>query len=135
MWITRLFENYFDVERAYFKKTKIFPIMHTVVIRREVYETNRWIAQSLMKAFNASKLIACQDLQETAALKTMLPWLIHHVEDVKKELGDDWWSYGVERNKNTLETFLRYHYEQGLSKKILSIADLFAPESLEEFKI
>jgi 4,5-dihydroxyphthalate decarboxylase len=133
--ITRLFENYFDVERAYFKKTKIFPIMHTVVIRREVYETNRWIAQSLMKAFNASKLIACQDLQETAALKTMLPWLIHHVEDVKKELGDDWWSYGVERNKNTLETFLRYHYEQGLSKKILSIADLFAPESLEEFKI
>jgi len=133
--VKRLFENYVDVERAYYRETGIFPIMHTVVIRREVYEANRWIAQSLTKAFIAAQRKTYEDLYETAALKAMLPWLTAHVEDARREFGDDWWSYGLEKNRKTLETFTRYHHEQGLSPRKLGVSELFAPESLEAFKI
>ena len=133
--VKRLFENYVDVERAYYRETGIFPIMHTVVIRREVYEANRWIAQSLTKAFIEAQRRTYDDLYETAALKAMLPWLTAHVEDARREFGDDWWSYGLEKNRKTLETFTRYHHEQGLSPRQLDVAELFAPESREAFKI
>ena len=133
--VKRLFENHVDVERQYFRSTGIFPIMHVVAIRREVYEANRWVAQSLTKAFVQAQQRTYQDLNETAALKAMLPWLNAHVEDARHEMGDDFWPYGLERNRKTLETFLRYHFEQGLSKRQLSPDELFAPESLESFKI
>ena len=133
--VVRLFNDYEVVERNYFRQTGIFPIMHVVVIRRDIYESNRWIAQSLTKAFLEAKKIAYKDLEETAALKTMLPWLTAHVEDAKKEFGLDWWSYGLEGNFNNLDTFTRYHFEQGLSSRKLEVKDLFAPEALEAFKI
>jgi 4,5-dihydroxyphthalate decarboxylase len=133
--VKRLFENYQEVERNYYRETKIFPIMHTVVVRREVYEANRWIAQSLTKAFIESQKMTYEALNETAALKTMLPHLTAQVEETKREFGDDWWPYGLEKNVKTLETFTRYHHEQGLSPKKLNVQDLFAPESLEAFKI
>ena len=133
--VKRLFENYVDVERAYFRSSGIFPIMHVVAIRRDVYEANRWVAQSLYKAFVEAQRRTYADLQDTAALKAMLPWLTAHVEDARREMGDDFWPYGLERNRQTLETFLRYHHEQGLSKRLLSVDELFAPESLEAFKI
>jgi len=133
--VKRLFENYAEVERAYWRDTGIFPIMHVIVMRRDVYEANRWIAQSLTKAFYESQRRAYEDLAETAAHKTMLPWLVEHVEEARREMGDDWWPYGLERNRKTLETFTRYHFEQGLSKRQLALDELFAPESLEAFKI
>ena len=133
--VTRLFQNYKDVEQQYFRDTGIFPIMHTVVIRREVYEQNRWVAQALFKAFAAAQTRAYQDLHVTAALKAMLPWLTAHVEETRSLMGDDYWSYGFARNKPTLETFLRYHHEQGLSKRMLTPEELFAPEAMESFKI
>ena len=113
----------------------MFPIMHTVAIRRDVYEANRWVARSMMKALEESQRRAYDDLCETAALKTMLPWLTSHVEQVKAEMGDDYWPYGFEKNITTLKTFLRYHFEQGLSKRLLTPEELFAPESLEAFVI
>ena len=124
-----------EVERDYFRKTGIFPIMHTVAIRREVYEDNRWIAQSLFKAFLEAQRRTYEDLRETAALKAMLPWLNADMERRAREMGDDYWPYGLERNRETLATFLRYHYEQGLSKRLLKPEELFAPETLESFKI
>jgi len=133
--VRRLFEDYVDVERDYYRSTGLFPIMHTVAIRREVYEANRWVAQSLYKAFVESQRRTYLDLQESAALKAMLPWLTAHVEEARKEMGDDYWPYGLERNRKTLETFLRYSFEQGLSKRQLAPDELFAPESLESFKI
>lgn len=133
--VKRLFEDYEPVERDYFKTTGIFPIMHTVAIRRDVYEANRWVAQSLMKALIESQRRAYDDLYETAALKTMLPWLTAHVEQVRLEMGDDYWPYGFEKNEATLRTFLRYHFEQGLSPHLREPRELFAPESLESFKI
>lgn len=133
--VKRLFEDYPEVERRYYRETGIFPIMHTVAIRREVYEQNRWVAQSLTKAFVESQRRCYEDLQETAALKAMLPWLTAHLEEARREMGDDYWPYGLERNRKTLETFLRYHHEQGLSPRLLTPDELFAPEALESFKI
>jgi 4,5-dihydroxyphthalate decarboxylase len=133
--VKRLFESYVEVERAYYRKTKIFPIMHAIAIRREVYEQNPWIAMSLYKAFAQSQKIAYEELYETAALRTMLPWMIAEIEDVRRDMGHDWWPYGYEPNRAVLDTFLRYHHEQGLSKRRLEAKDLFAPESLEAFKI
>ena len=133
--VKRLFENYVEVERAYFRKTKIFPIMHTVVLRRELYEAHPWIAQSLMKAFVEAKRRAQENLYVVAAIKTMLPWQIAYVEETRREMGEDWWPYGFAENRHVLETFLRYHHEQGLSPKRLKPEDLFAPETFEAFKI
>jgi 4,5-dihydroxyphthalate decarboxylase len=133
--VRRLFENFVEVEKQYFRDTGIFPIMHTVAIRRDVYEANRWVAQSLYKAFVEAQRSNYRDLCETAALKASLPWLTAHVEEARALMGDDYWPYGFGKNRNTLETFLRYHHEQGLSKRRLEPEELFAPEALEAFKI
>ena len=133
--VVRLFENYAEVERAYWRETKRFPIMHIVAMRREVYEANRWIAGSLMKALVESQRRTYAALRETAALKTMLPWLNAHVDDTVREMGEDYWPYGLHKNVETLQTFLRYHHEQGLSKRLVKPEELFAPETLESFKI
>ncbi|MPS25459.1 ABC transporter substrate-binding protein [Pigmentiphaga sp.] len=133
--VTRLFPDFEAVEREYFRSTGIFPIMHTLVIRREIYEANRWVAQSLYKAFAQAQQVAYQNLRETAALKIMHPWLLGNMEAVVKEMGEDFWAYGFENNRKTLETFLRYHHQGGLSKKLLAPEDLFAPETFEAFKI
>ena len=133
--VVRLFPDYQPVEQEYYARTKIFPIMHTVVIRREVYDKYSWVVQSLYKALVLAQREVYQDLYQTAALKYMLPWLIRHVEETRATMGDDFWPYGFEPNVHTLSTFLRYSYEQGLSKRLLTPKELFAPESLESFKI
>jgi 4,5-dihydroxyphthalate decarboxylase len=133
--VRRLFPEYHTVEQDYYKKTKIFPIMHVVAIRRDVYEKNPWVAQSLLKAFVAAQKEAYQDLRETAALKTMLPWAVRHMEETEALLGRDFWPYGLDGNEHGLSTFLRYSFEQGLSKRQLTPREIFAPESLESFKI
>jgi 4,5-dihydroxyphthalate decarboxylase len=133
--VKRLFEDYMEVEQAYFRKTRIFPIMHTVAIRRRLYEKHPWVAMSLYKAFAQAQRETYEDLYVTAALKAMLPWLTRHVEDARALMGDDFWPYGFAANRETLATFLRYHHEQGLSPKRLAPEDLFAPETLESFRI
>jgi 4,5-dihydroxyphthalate decarboxylase len=133
--VKRLFEDYMPVEQAYYRKTGIFPAMHTVAIRRSLYEQYPWIAMSLYKAFVAAQRETYADLYVTAALKTMLPWLTRHVEDARALMGDDFWPYGFAPNRATLATFLRYHHEQGLSKRLLTPEELFAPETLESFVI
>lgn len=133
--VKRLFEDFATTERAYFGRTGIFPIMHTVVIRRDVYKRERWVAQSLYKAFRAAQQETYADLSQTAALKTMLPWLTAHVEQTRRDMGEDFWPYGIERNRGTLSTFLRYSCEQGLAKAVLEPERLFAPEALESFRI
>lgn len=134
--VARLFEDYREIEKQYFKKTGIFPIMHTVIIRRSIYERNPWVAINLYKAFCQAKDIATRSYTETAALSVTLPWINAEVESTKNVLGEDWWPYGVVKNRKTLETFLRYHLEQGLSAKPMTLEELFAPETLDdEFKI
>lgn len=133
--VRRLFPDYPSVEREYYERTKIFPIMHVLAMRREVYEKNRWVAMSLYKAFIAAQKEAYEDLHEVAALKTMLPWVAAEVEKTEYLMGRDFWPYGLEQNVRTLDTFLRYSYQQGLSRRQLQARELFAPETFESFKI
>jgi 4,5-dihydroxyphthalate decarboxylase len=133
--VRRLFSDYKAVEQEYFRNTRIFPIMHTVVIRREIYQRHRWVAQSLYKAFATAQRVIYDDLIETSALKTMLPWLVAHVEETRSVMGQEFWPYGAEPNRKTLETFLRYSHQQGLARAVLDIERLFAPEALEAFTI
>jgi 4,5-dihydroxyphthalate decarboxylase len=133
--VKRLFPDYVEREKQYYKRTRIFPIMHTVVIRRDVYAKNPWVAQALYKAFVASKKIAMDMYAQTAAMSSMLPWSPAAAEEARAEMGDDWWPYGLAPNRHVLETFLRYHHEQGLSKRLFKPEELFAKETLEAFKI
>jgi 4,5-dihydroxyphthalate decarboxylase len=133
--VRRLWEDYVPVERAYYERTGIFPIMHVVVIRRDVYEANRWLATALFKAFKATQAIAYDDLQVTAALKTMLPWAVAEEERTRALMGADFWPYGFAANEHVLDVFARYHHEQGLSPRRREPRELFAPEALESFTI
>ena len=134
--VCRLFENYYETEVDYFKRTRIFPIMHVLAIRKKIYEKNPWIAQSLQKAMIKAQRKCYEDMREAAAMKYMLPWLQYHEQRTREIMGDDFWPYGLGReNRHVLETFLRYSYEQGMSKRLLNPEELFVPESLETFKI
>ncbi|MBL4646337.1 MAG: ABC transporter substrate-binding protein [Rhizobiales bacterium] len=133
--VRRLFPDFVDVEKAYWRDTGIFPIMHVIGIRRDVYESNRWIAMNLYEAFCEAQQLCYEGLRETAALKGMLPWFNANVEEAFALMGDDFWPYGLEKNRATLETFLRYHHEQGLSKRLIGMEEMFAPETLEKFVI
>jgi 4,5-dihydroxyphthalate decarboxylase len=134
--ITRLIPDFARVEKDYYRRTKIFPIMHTVALREDFYEKHPWVAQSLYKAFAQSKQI-CQDaMYEFSALKYMLAWSIAEMEE-ERELfgGGELWPYGLETNRHVLETLVQYAHEQGLIKSRLELKSLFAPNTLEEFKI
>ena len=133
--VARLWPNYPEIERDYYRRTGIFPIMHPIVIRRDVYEKNRWLAQSLSKAFMESKALCQRELGSQSALKSMLPWLIRELEDTVKFMGEDYWPYGLESNRKTLETFIAYTVEQGLAESPVSVGDLFAPETLDTARI
>jgi 4,5-dihydroxyphthalate decarboxylase len=133
--VKRLFPDYVAAEKAYYAKTRIFPIMHTVVIRRDLYEKHPWVAQSLYKALEESKALALAMLKQTAAMPAMLPWLVPQVEEARSLMGEDWWPYGLAANRHVLDTFLRYHHEQGLSRRRLQPEEIFAQETLEAFKI
>ncbi|MES3636589.1 ABC transporter substrate-binding protein [Mycobacterium intracellulare] len=130
--IRRLIANVGDVERAYARETGIFPIMHTLVLRREIYIEAPWIARELLLACTAAKDAAMNRFTETAALNCMLPWSHDHAEEASNLLGADWWPYGVAANEATLSTFLRYSYEQGLAAKVYRPQELFAAETQEE---
>jgi 4,5-dihydroxyphthalate decarboxylase len=129
--VRRVFPDVIAAEKEYYAATGIFPVMHVVVIRRDVYDRHRWVAQSLYKALLAARDAAYENLYDTSALRFMLPWLTPQLEEARALLGRDYWSYGVEGNRETLETFLRYHHEQGLSSRRWRPEEIFAPESLE----
>jgi 4,5-dihydroxyphthalate decarboxylase len=133
--VRRLFPDFVAVEQDYYRRTGLFPIMHVIAIRRPVYEANRWIARSLYKAFCEAQAVTYAALSVTSAMTTMLPWQVAAVEEARGLLGDEWWPYGLARNRAVLDTFLRYHHDQGLSPRRLQPEELFAPETLDAFKI
>ncbi len=133
--VKRLFPNFREVEKDYYRRTKIFPIMHTVALREEVYEKYPWVAQSLCKAFSEAKKICEETMYKYSALKYMLAWSVAEMEEEKEIFGENLWPYGLEANRHVLETLVQYAHEQGLIKRKLDLKDLFAPNTLEEFKI
>ena len=106
---------------------KIFPIMHTVVVREDVHRAHPWVAKSIYRAFCEARALAIDGLYDTDALRVALPWLIDHVEETWRVFGKNFWAYGLEPNRPTFEAIGRYVYEQGLSPRIVSADELFLP--------
>ncbi|MFQ5914214.1 MAG: ABC transporter substrate-binding protein [Nitrospinota bacterium] len=133
--VGRLFPDYRPVEEDYFRRTGIFPIMHTLVIRRDVYDKNPWLAQSLLQAFRRAKEEVVEALSDPGWLVCTLPWSVAELEATRRFMGDDFWPYGVEPNRKTLETFCQYAFEQGLTPRRLALEELFAPNTAEDWKL
>jgi 4,5-dihydroxyphthalate decarboxylase len=125
--IVRLFPNFREVELDYYRRTKIFPIMHLVAIKRSTYEKNPFIATSLYDAFCQSKDRALGKMKETGALRYMLPWLGSDLDEIEDVFGGDPWPYGIEPNRPTLEALVQYLAEQHLIAKPIPIEQLFVP--------
>ena len=124
--MARLFPDYRAVERDYFARTGIFPIMHTLVIREDVYAANPWIAESLCKACLASKRLANERMRFSGALRYMLPWLFEDLDEIDEIFRGDPFVYGMEPNRATLETLLRYLREQAFIGQTPELDELFA---------
>jgi 4,5-dihydroxyphthalate decarboxylase len=129
--VGRLFPNYRQAETDYYRRTGIFPIMHTVVVKRSVYEQHPWVAHSLFQGFARAKAMARHLLSRQGAAYTMLPWLWDDLENVRAALGDDPFPYGLGPNRAQLETFLRHNHEHGLLARPLTVDELFPPETAE----
>ena len=133
--VDRLFPDFRAAESQYWRDTGIFPIMHVLVIRADVYRRDRWVARSLLEAFAKAREIALSGLDETAALRYMLPWLPDDVARVQQVLGRDYWTYGLAGNEAALAALTRYSFEQGLIPRPYEPRELFVPEVLEETRI
>ena len=133
--VVRLFENFREVEAAYFKSTRIFPIMHLIGIRKTLLEAHPWLAVSAYKAFLSAKEIAIREMRQAGVHMVTLPWVYQEVLAAEELLGKDYWSYGVEANRPALEAMTRYSYTQGLAQRKLSPEELFHPGTLELSKV
>jgi 4,5-dihydroxyphthalate decarboxylase len=125
--VARLFPNYREVEKEFYSQTGIFPIMHLVAIRREVYEKNPWIAGNLYRAFVDSKNWALARMRFSGSQCYMLPWQFADVDEIDDVFGGDPWPYGIEPNRPTLEALLQYMVEQHFIAKTLASEELFVP--------
>src|SRR5262249_18021503 len=132
--VARLFPDYPAVEADYYRRTGIFPIMHLVVLRRDVYEQAPWVARSLQKAFTRAKQIAIQRLtsSDEGPVYCALPWLHHHTQETLRLMGPDYWPYGLQRNRQVLELAAQHAHEQGLLAQPIRVDELFAPETHQD---
>jgi 4,5-dihydroxyphthalate decarboxylase len=119
----------------YYRRTRIFPIMHVVGIRRALVAQHPWLPVAVYKAFDAAKTLALERLADPSAPKASLPFLEEQIAAAQQLMGRDYWPYGVAANRATLEAFLAHHHEQGLSRRQLAVEDLFAPTTYEMHKI
>ena len=125
--IQRLFPNFREVEADNFKRTKIFPIMHVLAIKRSVYEKYPFVATSLYNACVESRALALQKARDVGALRYMLPWLVADFHEIDEVFGKDFWPYGVEENRPTLEALVTYLHEQAMIPKKIPIEEIFVP--------
>jgi len=133
--IGRLFPNYRQVEREYYKKTKMFPIMHLMGVRKSLAEQYPWLPGSLYKAFLKAKAIALKEVGELAALNVTLPWVEAETLDTIDLMGKDYWRYGIQECAHEIEALTRYSYSQGISVRKLTAEDIFAKSTFEISKI
>ena len=133
--IEPLFDDGPAEEAAYFEKTGIFPIMHTLAIRRDVYEANRWLAQNVYGAFLEARERSLARIFDRQTSRFMVPWMVDYAEEKRDQLGKDFYPYGVEENRHTLEVYLRWCFEQGIAKRALTPDELFAPETRTRFRV
>lgn len=130
-----LFEDPIAAATDYFRRTRIFPIMHMLGIRRSLCIQHPWLPFAVLKAFSKAKQLAVSRLADNAATKVTMPWAEEQVDRIRNLMGHDYWSYGLDANRLVLENFLKHHHEQGLSSRLLEPAELFHPSTLDALKI
>jgi 4,5-dihydroxyphthalate decarboxylase len=133
--IGRLFDDPIAAAQDYYARTRIFPIMHLVGVRRGLADRHPWLPAAVLKAFSEAKAVAFARLGDTAASQVMLPFLEERLKAAREEMGDDYWSYGLAANEGTLNAFLRHHHAQGLSARLLPAAALFHPATRDTVKV
>ncbi len=125
--IVRLFPNYREIERDYYRRTRIFPIMHLIAMRRDVYEEHPFIASSLFDAFCLSKDRARARMRDLGTLQYMLPWMTADLDEIDDVFGGDAWAYGLEPNRPTCEALITYLLDQAIIGQRIEVDDLFVP--------
>jgi 4,5-dihydroxyphthalate decarboxylase len=133
--VVRLFPDYHAEERAWYARTGIVPIMHTVVMKRALFEREPWVAQSLVKAFRESTRRCMERMLDINAIPYSLPWYLPAIEETLEVLGEDYWPEGLEANWSSVATLMQYAKEQGLIDRLLTREELFAPNTLTEYRI
>ena len=130
-----LFPDPVAAARDYYKRSGAFPIMHLVGVRRDLADAHPWLPGAVFKAFEQAKAAALAQLSDTSATKVTLPFVEERLAEARALMGEDFWSYGLEPNRKTLETFLKHHHAQGLSSRLVKPEELFHPGTLETFKL
>ena len=130
-----LFSDPVAAAKDYFNRTGIFPIMHLIGVRKTLAEQHPWLPGAVLKAFEQSKAAAMAALADTSATKVTMPFVEERIAEARGLMGEDYWPYGLEPNRKTLETFLRHHHAQGLSSRLVTPDELFHPGARESFKI
>jgi 4,5-dihydroxyphthalate decarboxylase len=130
-----LFRDPIAAGKDYYKRTGIFPIMHVTGIRRTLVEQHPWLPAAVLKAFEQSKAKCLEELEDTATSKCTLPFVDEQLKAARELMGHDFWSYGLEPNRNVLETFLRHHHSEGLSPRLVTPEEMFHPSTHESFTI
>jgi 4,5-dihydroxyphthalate decarboxylase len=133
--VMRLFEDYMAVETEYYRETGVFPIMHVVALKSALVEARPWIAMSLLKAFEEAKRRSVARAFEVTAPRFPIPWCFEHARRAQELFGEDYWPYGVEGNRTTIEAFLKYAYEQGVCHRLLSPEDLFPKQVISIVRV
>ena len=132
--VGRLFEDYEAAEREYYRRTGIFPIMHTVVVRRQLADEHPEVVKAVYRGFCAAKDASIKQFVKGMTfnnMAVMVPWLTKRIEEDRALLGEDWWPYGMTANRAALDTILCYHHEQGLTRRRFAVEDLFVPYLLD----
>lgn len=130
-----LFDDPTTVAKDYYRRTGVFPIMHVVGIRKELAAQHPWLPAAVQKAFTQSKAAALELLADTSATKVTLPFVEEQLKAAREVMGEDYWSYGVQPARRTLETFVRHHHSQGLSSRLVPVEELFHPATYESYSI
>jgi 4,5-dihydroxyphthalate decarboxylase len=133
--IARLWPDYRSIEESYYRDTGIFPIMHVIVIRNEMLSRHRWIAMNLFRAFDEAKTNSLKNLSSIVNSSVAIPWMHHAYDQAQAVLGENFWPYGIEGNQRTLEAFLRYCHEQGVTQREMSVEELFPHELSKTFRV
>jgi 4,5-dihydroxyphthalate decarboxylase len=130
-----LFADPIAAAADYYRRSRIFPIMHLIGVRKDLVERHRWLPATVFKAFAAAKALCAARLADTSATKVMLPFVEEQLHNARQLMGQDFWSYGFSENRHVLEAFLRHHHRQGLSERLVSPEEMFEPSTLETFRI
>jgi 4,5-dihydroxyphthalate decarboxylase len=133
--VGRLFPDSEAAARDYYARTRIFPIMHLVGVRRELAEAHRWLPAAVLKAFEQAKAAGLAEFEDMSASKVMLPFAAEQLESTQALMGRDFWTYGISGNAPALEAFLGHHHAQGLSPRRVGIDELFHASTRERFRI